>query len=57
MPDLKKKAKQRMSQGGQGVEKVPPLERSKARDKAAEMVGVNPHYVSDAEARRPRPPG
>jgi len=31
------------------VEKIPQAEAGKARDKAAEMLGANPHYVSDAK--------
>lgn len=31
------------------VELIPPSEMGKARDKAAESVGVNPRYVSDAK--------
>lgn len=41
------RAKQRMSDGGKGVEKIPHL--GKARDKASEAVGANPHYVTDAK--------
>jgi hypothetical protein len=49
---LAAEAKKRLSEGGRrkGVETFPPRERSEARDKAAEMVDVNPHYVSDAIA-------
>ena len=33
-----------------GKEKIPnPSDKGQARDKAAEMVGDNPHYVSDAK--------
>jgi ParB-like chromosome segregation protein Spo0J len=34
----------------QNVEIIPPLEKAKARDKAAESVGVNPRYISDVKA-------
>jgi hypothetical protein len=39
---LAAEVKKRMSEGGRrkGVEMLPPLERGKARDKAAEMVGA-----------------
>ena len=45
LPLLEKEAKERQRMGR---EKFPhPEELGKARDKAAELVGVNPHYVSD----------
>jgi hypothetical protein len=31
------------------VEKFPQREQGRARDKTAEMVGANPHYVTDAK--------
>lgn len=31
------------------VEKFPQREQGRARDKAAEMIGANPHYVTDAK--------
>lgn len=33
----------------QKVEKIPPIEKSKAREEAAKSVGVNDRYVSDAK--------
>lgn len=39
-----------MKKGGQGPERIPDLDKGDARDKAAaEIVGVNPRYVSDAK--------
>lgn len=51
LPQLRTEAKQRMSDGGKnkGVGLIPPLETGKARDKAAEIVNVDPTYVSKAE--------
>jgi N6-adenosine-specific RNA methylase IME4 len=49
LPYLEEESRKRMSSGGKGVEKIPPLEAGKSRDKAAEMVGTNPRYVSDAK--------
>jgi hypothetical protein len=50
---LEDEARERMSQGGKGVEKVPHL--AKAREEAAGMFPVNPHYISDAKRiSRPR---
>ena len=31
------------------VEKIPPSDFGKASEKAAEMLGINPHYVTDAK--------
>ncbi len=31
------------------MEKIPPIEKSKARNEAAKSVGVNDRYVSDAK--------
>jgi len=49
LPLLEKEAEQRMSQGGKGVEIIPPLQSGKSRDKASELFIVNPHYISDAK--------
>lgn len=49
LPHLEKEARARMAEGGQGKEIIPDLDRGQARDKAAEMVGTNPRYVSDAK--------
>ena len=51
---LSREAKKRMSTGGkistdQGVERIPPLEKGKTRDKLAEIAHVNPRYISDAK--------
>jgi hypothetical protein len=48
------KARQRLSEGRgkKGTQKIADLndkEQGKARDKAAEMLGANPHYVTDAK--------
>ena len=43
------RAKERMSLGGQGPQLIADLERGEARDKAAEKVGTNRQYVSDAK--------
>ena len=51
LPYLEKETKERMSQGGgdkkSGKQKVadPIKDKGQARDKAAEMMGANPHYV------------
>lgn len=55
LPMLEAEARQRMAAGGgdkkSGVEIIPPLieNAGKARDKAAELMDVNPRYVSDAK--------
>lgn len=54
----KQRAKFRMSEGGkahgkgsqiEGVERIPPLDKGKARDKLAKEFDVNPRYISDAQ--------
>jgi hypothetical protein len=47
---LAAEAKKRMALGGKmkGKAILPDLQRGQARDKAAEMLGINPHYVTDA---------
>jgi hypothetical protein len=47
MPLLAEEAKARRGARTDLVEKIPPSEFGKARDQAAKIVGVNPHYVSD----------
>lgn len=54
LPHLEAEAKKRMvtSTGGDDprpVEKIPQPDSGKSRDKAAELVGVNPRYISDAK--------
>lgn len=49
LPYLEAEAKARQGTRTDIVEKIPPSETGKARDKAAEMVGTNPRYVSDAK--------
>lgn len=53
LPMLEAEARER-KRGGQGgvllPELVPEANKGDARDKAAAIVGVNPHYVSDAKA-------
>jgi len=55
LPMLEAEAKERMVAGGearqQGVEKIPHPEedKGKSRDKAAELSGANPRYVSDGK--------
>lgn len=46
---LRRRATQNNNAGRAVVEKFPPQEQGKARDKAAEMIGANPHYVTDAK--------
>jgi hypothetical protein len=46
---LRRRATQINTAGKAVVAKFPQQEQGKARDKAAEMVGANPHYVSDAK--------
>ncbi len=52
--------KERMSGGGkkhakEGVEKLPPLEKSKARDKAGESLNISGKLVDAAPPHRGRP--
>jgi hypothetical protein len=51
LPMLEAEAKERMSKAAKGKELVPDLDKGQARTKAAEIAGVNPHYVSDAKAK------
>src|SRR5262245_39380813 len=52
LPLLEAEAKEREQRGANQytspVEKIPEGSKGRARDKAAELVGVNPRYVSDA---------
>ena len=49
--DAKERQKLSKGRGVKGPEIVPDLNQSiDARDKAAALVGINPHYVSDAKA-------
>jgi hypothetical protein len=48
---LEDEARERMSQGAKGTEKIP--DPSEARHKAAEMFLVNPHYISNARQNWP----
>jgi hypothetical protein len=32
------------------VEKIPPSDFGKARDQAAKLLGINPHYLTDSRA-------
>jgi len=57
MPECRREAKERqkksllLTQTTKGQELIPdPSGNGQARDDAAEIVGVNPHYVSDAES-------
>jgi len=56
LPLIEMEAKKRMSMGGKGVERIPPLNQRKSRDDAAKVVGVNPHYVSDAKKLKKEEP-
>jgi hypothetical protein len=42
-------AKKRRGMRTDLVEQVPPSDFGKARDKAAKMLGINPHYITDAK--------
>ena len=56
LPLFEKEAKKRMSRGGKGVARIPPLEKSKARDDAAKSVGVSARYVESAKAIKKKSP-
>jgi N6-adenosine-specific RNA methylase IME4 len=47
---VKAEAKKRMSEGGKGVAKLPPLEIRKSRDDLAKLFGVAARYIQDALA-------
>lgn len=49
LPLLEAEAKERQGARTDIVEKIPPSEMGKAREKAAAIVGTNPRYVSDAK--------
>jgi hypothetical protein len=49
LPLLEKEAKERQGVRNDLVEKIPQSDMGKARDQAADIVGVNSHYVSDAK--------
>lgn len=55
MPLLRAEAKERQMRKSV-VERIPPQSKGKARDKAAELFGVNPRYVSDAEKIKEKAP-
>jgi hypothetical protein len=44
-----KRATQNNNAGRAVVEKILPQEQGKARELTAKMLGVNPHYVTDAK--------
>lgn len=47
LKELEGEAKERMSEGGKGTEKIPDLGES--REKAAKLTNTNSRYVSDAK--------
>jgi len=51
MLESEAKERQKLSQGRgkKGVEKIPQVNKGKARDKAGEIIGVNRQYVSDVK--------
>ena len=49
-------AKQRQGARNDIVEKFPQSEEGKARDKAAQIVGTNPHYITDAKSIKNQSP-
>jgi hypothetical protein len=49
------KKRQRLSNANRAI--VPESEKGRARDKAAAMLGANPHYVTDAKKIEQDAPG
>lgn len=61
LPMLEEEAKRRIvgvqkQRHGVTTEQVPELDKGEARQKAAEIAGVNPHYVSDAKKLKAEAP-